>query len=85
MNIEESTITMLANSPDVGEAKELININKEGEDILIAYSPRFLREALEKIETSEFEFNISGEVNPTILKPLEDNSYMYIVMPTRWA
>jgi DNA polymerase-3 subunit beta len=85
LEIEETNITLKANSPDVGEAKELIDIEKDGEDLVIAYSPRFLREAVEKVETTEFEFNISGEINPTVIKPIEDNSYMYIVMPTRWA
>ncbi|BBE30663.1 DNA polymerase III subunit beta [Tepiditoga spiralis] len=85
INIEDVNITLMANSPDVGEAKEVIEVQKEGEDMLIAYSPRYLREAIEKLETSEFEFNISGDVNPTILKPIEDNSYMYLVMPTRWS
>lgn len=85
LEIEETNITLKANSPDVGEAKEIIDIEKDGEDLIIAYSPRFLREAVEKVETTEFEFNISGEINPTVIKPIEDNSYMYIVMPTRWA
>ncbi|UYP01120.1 DNA polymerase III subunit beta [Oceanotoga sp. DSM 15011] len=85
MQIEEDSITFTANSPDVGEATETLPIEKDGEDMLIAYSPRFLREAIEKIETTEIEFNISGDINPTILKPIQDNSYMYIVMPTRWA
>jgi DNA polymerase-3 subunit beta len=85
LEIEETNITLKANSPDVGEAKEIIDIEKDGEDIVIAYSPKFLREAIEKVETTEFEFNISGEINPTVIKPIEDNSYMYIVMPTRWA
>lgn len=81
--IEDDTLLMTANSSDVGEAKENITVDKDGEDLTIAYSPRFLREAVDKIETSVFEFNISGEQDPTIIKPIEDNSYMYIVMPTR--
>nr|HQH34007.1 hypothetical protein [Petrotogaceae bacterium] len=67
----------------VGEGKDTITVEKEGNNILIAYSPRYLREAVEKIETTEFEFNISGETNPTVLKPFNDNNYMYIVMPIR--
>jgi DNA polymerase-3 subunit beta len=85
MNIKDGLIICYTSSPDIGEAKEEIKVEQEGENIEIAYSPRFFREALEKIETVEFEFNISGEELPTILKPLEDNSYMYIIMPKRKA
>lgn len=85
LNIQDGVIRFYASSPEVGEAREEIEIDQEGGNIEIAYSPRFFREALEKIETVEFEFNISGEETPTILKPLEDNSYMYIVMPKRKA
>ncbi|MFA6841835.1 MAG: DNA polymerase III subunit beta [Defluviitoga tunisiensis] len=85
LNIKDGLITCYSSSPDIGEAKEEIKVEQEGENIEIAYSPRFFREALEKIETVEFEFNISGDEQPTILKPLEDNSYMYIIMPKRKA
>jgi len=83
MDVNEELLTLSANSVDVGEGKDTITVEKEGNNILIAYSPRYLREAVEKIETTEFEFNISGETNPTVLKPFNDNSYMYIVMPIR--
>ena len=83
MDVNEELLTLSANSADVGEGKDTITVENEGNNILIAYSPRYLREAVEKIETTEFEFNISGETNPTVLKPFNDNNYMYIVMPIR--
>ncbi|HBT51624.1 DNA polymerase III subunit beta [Petrotoga olearia] len=83
LNIEDGRIQFYASSPDVGEAKESIDVEQEGKNIEIAYSPRYFREALERIETVEFEFDISDEEKPTILKPLEDNSYMFIIMPKR--
>jgi DNA polymerase-3 subunit beta len=83
MSIKEEDIIITSNSPDVGEAKEFLTAKKDGEDISIAYAHTYLKEAVDKIETSEFEFNISGESNPSVIKPVEDNSYMYIVMPTR--
>ncbi|PNR96819.1 DNA polymerase III subunit beta [Petrotoga sp. 9PWA.NaAc.5.4] len=85
LNIEEGHIIFYASSPDVGEAREEIDVEQEGKNIEIAYSPRYFREALERIETVEFEFNISGEETPTILKPFQDDSYMFIIMPKRKA
>ncbi|MGY4687463.1 DNA polymerase III subunit beta [Petrotoga sp. DB-2] len=83
LNIEDGRIQFYASSPDVGEAKEEIDVEQEGRNLEIAYSPRYFREALERIETVEFEFDISDEEKPTILKPVEDNSYMFIIMPKR--
>ena len=83
MEIEGNTLRLIASSPEVGEAVEELEMEKDGEDIVIGFSPKFLRESIKEIDTAEIEFNISGEESPTQIKPLGDDSYMYIVMPVR--
>nr|WP_276318629.1 DNA polymerase III subunit beta [Marinitoga lauensis] len=83
MEIKDSIMELTAKSPEVGLAVEELEIEKEGEDIIIAYSPKYLREAIDHIGTSEVEFNITSESSQTMIKPVGDDSYMYIVMPVR--
>ncbi|KLO24179.1 DNA polymerase III subunit beta [Marinitoga sp. 1197] len=83
MEIKDDIMELTAKSPEVGLAVEELEIDKEGEDILIAYSPKYLREAIDHIGTSEVEFNITSESSQTMIKPVGDDSYMYIVMPVR--
>ncbi|MBM7559565.1 DNA polymerase III subunit beta [Marinitoga litoralis] len=83
MEIKDSIMELTAKSPEVGLAVEELEIEKEGEDIIIAYSPKYLREAIDHIATSEVEFNITSESSQTMIKPVGDDSYMYIVMPVR--
>lgn len=82
-NINDGYIQFYADSPEVGEAREEITVGQKGKNLEIGYSPKFFREALEKVETAEFELKISGEEQPAILKPAEDDSYMFIIMPKR--
>ncbi|SHF06986.1 DNA polymerase-3 subunit beta [Marinitoga hydrogenitolerans DSM 16785] len=83
MEIKDSIMELTAKSPEVGLAVEELEVEKEGEDLLIAYSPKYLREAIDHIGTSEVEFNITSESSQTMIKPVGDDSYMYIVMPVR--
>ncbi|KAF2956655.1 DNA polymerase III subunit beta [Marinitoga sp. 38H-ov] len=83
MEIKDNIMELTAKSPEVGLAVEELEIEKEGEDIMIAYSPKYLREAIDHIGTSEVEFNITSESSQTMIKPVGDDSYMYIVMPVR--
>ncbi|AEX84467.1 DNA polymerase III, beta subunit [Marinitoga piezophila KA3] len=83
IEIKDSIMELSAKSPDVGLAVEELEVDKEGEDILIAYSPKYLREAIDHIATAEVEFNITSESSQTMIKPVGDDSYMYIVMPVR--
>ncbi len=46
LNIKDGLITCYSSSPDIGEAKEEIKVEQEGENIEIAYSPRFFLEKL---------------------------------------
>ncbi|GAB6189974.1 DNA polymerase III subunit beta [Marinitoga arctica] len=83
MEIKDNIMELTAKSPEVGLAVEELEIEKEGEDIIIAYSPKYLREAIDHIGTSEVELNITNESSQTMIKPVGDDSYMYIVMPVR--
>jgi len=38
---------------------------------------------LEEMTTPEVIFKISGEEKPALIKPLGDESFLYIVMPLR--
>jgi len=76
----DDTLIGYASSVEAGEAREQLPIQQQGETIEIAYSPTFLRETLEKIETEQVILKIAGDTAPTLISP-EDNSYFYVIMP----
>ncbi len=82
-NIEGGTFEMSSRSPDLGEVIEEIDAEVEGEDLLIAFNPKFLQEALRRVDTPEVELLFDGQTKPLKMKPLEREDYFFIIMPIR--
>ncbi len=83
VDITESTLKVSSRSPDYGEVQEELEAKKDGEDILAAFNPRFLIEALRHIDTEEVELNFVDSTSPLQINPIDVSGYLYIVMPIR--
>ncbi len=80
---KKKEIEVLAENPEVGEGKSSLKGKIEGEEISVSFNYKFLIEGLEEMTTPEVIFKISGEEKPALIKPLGDESFLYIVMPLR--
>ncbi len=76
-------LTISANSPDVGEARETLAVNYKGEDLSIAFNPRYLIEPLAALSDDEVYFELIDELSPGVLKV--KSAFLYVVMPMRLA
>ncbi len=81
--IEDGVLTLSSKSPDYGEIVEELDVEVEGESLVIAFNPRFLQEALRRIDTPEAELLLDGQSKPLKMKPLAREEYFYIIMPIR--
>lgn len=76
-NLELSCISQ------VGDAKESINIKLEGKNLEIGFNPRYLIEALRVIEDENIILEFGSNIAPLIIKPLEQEKYVYMVLPVK--
>ncbi|MCS7174718.1 DNA polymerase III subunit beta [Pseudothermotoga sp.] len=83
IEVVENVLILSSRSPDYGEVNEEIEVRKEGEDIIAAFNPKFLIEALRHIETEEVEMNFIDSTSPLQMNPLDVEGYLYVVMPIR--
>jgi DNA polymerase-3 subunit beta len=83
--VENEMFEMSSRSPDYGEATEEVEAEIEGENITIAFNPKFIQESLRRIDTPEVELLLDGQAKPLKMKPLERDDYFYIIMPIRIA
>jgi DNA polymerase-3 subunit beta len=74
-------LSITANSPDVGEAKESIAIDYKGPEIAIAFNPEYLIEPLNALPNDEVFLELIDELSPGILKI--NGPFLYVVMPMR--
>ncbi len=81
LHTEDGSLRIKADAPDRGAVEEIISAQLEGEDIEIAFNARYLLDMLDAVDTDEIAMELSGPLNSGVLKPVGDDSYLYIVMP----
>lgn len=80
---KENKIDIFSQSPEIGEYQSSIAAKIKGEPINISFNHRFLLDGLLNIKSSEVIFELNDESGPGVLKPVGDESYIYVVMPIK--
>ncbi|MCI0745263.1 MAG: DNA polymerase III subunit beta [Verrucomicrobia subdivision 3 bacterium] len=81
LNFSKNNLSITANSPDVGEARESLAINYKGKDMAIAFNPGYVIEPLNALTTDEVFLELIDELSPGVLKI--NGPFLYVVMPMR--
>jgi DNA polymerase-3 subunit beta len=81
LTFSRNNLTITANSPEVGEARETIAINYKGNDISIAFNPGYLIDPLNALTQDEVFFELIDELSPGVIKI--NGPFLYVVMPMR--
>lgn len=80
----ENQLEVTANSPDVGEARETLEIPYSGKDLQIAFNPEFLMAPLRALETESIRFDLIDEMSPGVIRVPDDaGGFLYVLMPMR--
>ena len=67
------------NSPDMGEAKEEIDIEHKGEEFSVGFNPQYLIDALKNLKDQDVSLELTGPESPGVIRAQQD--YVYIVLP----
>ena len=82
-SFKDSESQVSTTTPQVGESRVLINSKVKGQDLKIAFNSRYLSEGISAMKGNEIEIKFSGPSNPALVKSVEDDSFIYVVMPVR--
>ncbi|HOK35175.1 MAG TPA: DNA polymerase III subunit beta [Candidatus Pacearchaeota archaeon] len=74
-------VLISAASAEIGEATSIIEGKIEGEPLEISFNWRYLLDGLTVIDSSEILFGVNNSNLPAILKPVGDQTYLYVLMP----
>jgi DNA polymerase-3 subunit beta len=72
-----------SDNPDVGEVREEIDAEYEGEPLEIGFNPKYVMDVLNQIATSRVALELNGELDPAVVRPADDGQYLGVVMPMR--
>ncbi len=83
LEAQKGQLVITASAPELGEAKEEIKVNYDGDPIVAAYNGRFIQDVLKVVKQPETMLELSEALNPAIIRPEGDNSYLCVIMPMR--
>ena len=79
----EGELTVAAETPEVGDAREAMPAPYSGEPLEIAFNPQFLIEGIESVDGEELVMKLSSPLRPGLLEPIDSEDFSYLVMPIR--
>ncbi len=83
LSFSEGTLTVSAQTPDVGEASEAVPVPFQGEPFEIGFNPEFLRDGLESIESDELVLKLISPLRPGLIESPDSGDFVYLIMPIR--
>lgn len=80
---EDNQLSISANSPDIGEAEEVIDVRYDGPKLVVAFNPEFVMAPLRNLDQDEVFIDLIDESSPGVIKI--DEPFLYVIMPMRVA
>jgi DNA polymerase-3 subunit beta len=86
--IKKGQIDIDVQNPEVGEFRDTIEVEYDGEDVKIGFNIEYLVDVVEHITTDKLVMSVKDGSNPCIIKPKSqeeegDERYLNVIMPVR--
>ena len=83
INVADQTLSLSAATQDVGDASEDLMVKAEGNDVGIAFNHSFLMDGLSSANSETIRIEIKDAEKPGLIKSVEDEGFLYVLMPVR--
>ena len=55
----------------------------EGEELKISFSAKFVMDALKALEGTEIKISFTGAMRPFVIRPVDDDHILQLILPVR--
>lgn len=76
---------IITSRSEEGNVKEEVFIEKNGENLEIGFNSKYVLDVLKVINDEEIKIELNTSVSPCIVKPIEGDSFLYLILPVRIA
>lgn len=83
LSFTKNNLSITANTPEVGEARETLAINYKGQDLSIAFNPIYLMDPLKALDQDEVFLELTDELSPGVVRI--NGPFLYVIMPMRMS
>jgi DNA polymerase III subunit beta len=81
---EQQIVEISSNSPEIGKVEEEITVaSMDGEELKISFSSKYMIDALKIMETEQVKIEFTGAMRPFIIKPIDHDQILQLILPVR--
>jgi DNA polymerase-3 subunit beta len=81
--LTEGRLCLSSNNPDLGEAREELDVDYAGDELSIAFNARYVMDALNAVRSKEVRLGFQDSMSPARIVPTDDDDTLAVVMPMR--
>jgi DNA polymerase III subunit beta len=82
--LDEGIVEISSNSPEIGKVIEEVQSQSiSGEELKISFSAKYMLDALKALEGTDIKINFTGAMRPFVIRTLEDDSMLQLILPVR--
>jgi len=84
LELSPGLLRVLSQNPDLGEAKEEVTVDYQGEPLKIGFNARYLTDVLQALsDKQDVLLELADDLSPGVLKPEGDDGFTAVIMPMR--
>ena len=81
--LRSDVIVLTVVSSEVGQASEEVDAKYEGTEMTVAFNPAYLIDGLEAVSGDEAMLETLDALRPAVIRAVEGEEYLYLLMPVR--
>ena len=82
-SFSSNKLEITSSNPELGDAKEELDLEYAGPDIKIGFNARYIEDVLKNIEQDKIQIELNDQVSPGLIKGFDNADYINVVMPMR--
>lgn len=83
VTLGKGALRIASDNPDLGEVREEVDADYGGDELNIGFNPKYVLELLAQIAEPSVTMELSGELDPVLVRPASGPEYLGVVMPMR--
>ena len=83
VNLINDCLILSSSNPDLGDAKEELDVTYSGSEISIGFNARYILDILQSIDKENVLLILKDNISPGLIQPEGDEDYLAVIMPMR--
>lgn len=81
--LDGGVLQISSREAEIGSSSEQLEVEHDGDDIVIAYQAKYLLDALKVMDSEVVEMRLRQGIGAATLLPVGETTYRYVLMPVR--